>query len=133
MSLTARLHIDGHRKQEKGIRVLECSFEFKQDADPIGQPRGIVQGGTLNILLDVENDGELLHWMFNNVFKNGKIVYIGPMEGKSIKTIEFENAAMIKYREEYKEISAVHVHITLTAQKITIAGEAMENSWTGFR
>jgi hypothetical protein len=133
MSLTARLHIYGHPKQDKGIRVLECSFEFKQEADLMGQPKGIVQGGIVEFLLDVENDSELIHWMLNNVYKNGKIVYIGPSEGKPIKTIEFEEAAMIKYHEEYKEVTAVKVRITISCHKITIAGEEMDNSWAGFR
>lgn len=131
MSLSARLHIDGHKKQDKGIRVIECDFEFKQSTDPRGQVTGRVQGGKINVVLDTENDGELLHWMFNNVFKNGKIVYIGPMEGKPIKNIEFENAQLIGYHEMFKETDAVRVQLTISSQKITIAGEAMENQWSG--
>lgn len=133
MSLSARLHIAGHRREEKGIRVLESSFEFTQHTDPIGLPFGIVKGGKINVLLDIENDGELLHWMLNHVTKNGKIVFIGPPEGKSVKTIEFENAFLVYYKEEFKDLSYVTVRITISSQKITVAGEEMENYWTGFK
>ncbi|MDX8340110.1 type VI secretion system tube protein TssD [Draconibacterium sp. IB214405] len=134
MSLSARLHISGHRKEQKGIRVIESDFEFAQDVDTTtGQICGRMKGGKINILLDIENDGELLHWMFHNVVKNGKIIFIGLPEGKSIKTIEFENAYLIYYKEVFKEVTSVNIRITISAQKMTIAGEQMENSWTGFR
>lgn len=134
MSLSARLHISGHRKEQKGIRVIESEFEFSQDVDKTtGQICGRMKGGKIHILLDTENDGELLHWMFHNVVKNGKIIFIGLPEGKSIKTIEFENAYLIYYKEVFKEVTSVSIKITISSQKITIAGEQMENSWTGFR
>ncbi|WP_297086295.1 type VI secretion system tube protein TssD [uncultured Draconibacterium sp.] len=134
MSLSARLHISGHRKEQKGIRIIECDFEFLQSVDSTtGQISGRMKGGKINVLLDIENDGELLHWMFNNVVKNGKIIFIGPPEGKSVKTIEFENAYLIYYKEVFKEVSSVTIRITISAQKMIIAGEQMENSWTGFK
>ena len=133
MSLTARLHIEGHQNENKGIRVLACNFKFSQTTDQRGLPTSKVEGGKINVAIAVENDAELLHWMFTEAAdKNGKIVFIGRENGKSLKTIEFWNGRLVKYYESFTDQSEVTVKITISSKKISIAGETHENIWSGY-
>ena len=133
MSLTARLFIEGHQNEKKGIRVLECDFEFLQTTDQRGLPTSKVEGGKIKVSIAIENDAELLHWMFTEAAdKNGKIIFIGKENGKSLKTIEFWNGRLIRYYESFKDRSEVIVRITISAKKISIAGEYHENVWSGY-
>ena len=133
MSLTARLHISGHQKESKGIRVLTCDFKFSQATDQRGLPTSKIEGGKLNVLIAVENDSELLHWMFTEAAdKNGKIVYIGLENGKALKTIEFWDARLISYFERFTENGKVTIKIIISAKKMAIAGATHENVWSGY-
>lgn len=133
MSLTARLFIQGHQNENKGIRVLACDFEFSQKTDQRGLPVSKVEGGKINILIAEENDAELLHWMFTEAAdKNGKIIFIGRENGKSLKTIEFWNGRLINYYESFTDQSEVTVRMTISAKTISIAGETHENIWMGY-
>ena len=133
MSLTARLHIGGHQNENKGIRVLACNFKFSQTTDQRGLPTSKVEGGKINVAIAVENDAELLHWMFTEAAdKSGKIIFIGMDNGKSLKTIEFWNGRLISYFESFKDRGKVIVHISISAKKISIAGETHENVWMGY-
>ena len=133
MSLTARLHIEGHQNENKGIRVLACNFKFSQTTDQRGLPTSKVEGGKINVAIAVENDAELLHWMFTEAAdKNGKIIFIGMDNGKSLKTIEFWDGRLIRYYESFKGCGKVVVHISISAKKISIAGASHENIWSGY-
>jgi len=133
MSLSARLYIKGHQNENKGIRVLECDFEFNQITDQRGLPTSKVEGGKINVSIAIENDAELLQWMFTEAAdKNGKIVFIGRENGKSLKTIEFWNGRLIRYFEGFTEHAEVTVRITISAKKISIAGATHENVWSGY-
>ncbi|NQU51478.1 MAG: hypothetical protein HQ522_02955 [Bacteroidetes bacterium] len=133
MSLTARLHIEGHQNENKGIRVLACNFKFSQTTDQRGLPTSKIEGGKINVSIAVENDVELLHWMFTEAAdKNGKIIFVGMDNGKSLKTIEFWNGRLIKYFESFKDCSKVFVQITISAKKISVAGASHENVWSGY-
>lgn len=132
MSLSARLHIEGHKREKLGIRVLECDFEFSQSVDERGCPSSIVRGGKINIMIAVENDGEILHWMLNEVDKNGRIIFTGKENGKSLKTIEFTNGRLIYYKEYFKDQTEVKVNLTVSAQIMSVAGEKQENTWPGY-
>ena len=133
MSLTARLYIEGHRKEQDGVRVLKCEFEFTQNTDQRGLPISKVEGGKLNITIALENDAELLHWMFSEAAdKNGKIIFIGKENGKALKTIEFWNGRLVHYHECFTDQAEVKVRIVISAKKISIAGETHENVWSGY-
>ncbi|MCF6332116.1 MAG: hypothetical protein L3J11_02435 [Draconibacterium sp.] len=133
MSLTARLYIEGHKTEKKGIRVLSCDFEFLQKIEQNGFPTSKVEGGKLNIVIDLENDPDILLWMINaSADKNGKIVYIGRDNGKALKTIEFKNGRLIRYHEHFTALAEVTVQLTISAQKLNIAGVSHKNMWSGY-
>lgn len=133
MSLTARLHIEGHQNEQKGIRVLACDFEFSQETDQRGLPVSNVKGGKVNVSIAVENDAEILHWMFTEAAdKNGKIIFTGMHNGKSLKTIEFWNGRLIRYYESFTDQGEVIVQLTISAKKMAIAGATHENVWSGY-
>ncbi len=133
MSLTARLHIEGHQHENKGIRVLACNFKFSQSTDQRGLPTSKVEGGKINVTIAVENDAELLEWMLAEAAdKNGKIIFTGIDSGKSLKTIEFWNGRLIHYFESFKDCSKVTIMMTISAKKISVAGAYHENVWSGY-
>ncbi len=132
MALYARLHIQGHTNEKKGIRVLESDIEFLQEIDTAsGAPAARVNAGRINLIITVENDGELLNWMLTpSLVKNGKIVYSGKDNGKTIKTVEFTDALLVKYHERFHEFEMTTISITITAKKLKLVGALIENQWS---
>jgi len=132
MALYARLHIQGHASEKKGIRVLESDINFIQEFEMrTGAPSTRVDAGKLNLVIAVENDGELLHWMFRpSKTRNGKIVYSGKDNGKTIKTVEFKDAVLVKYHERFQEFEMTTISITITAKELKMVGATITNHWS---
>ncbi len=130
MALTARLHIQDFNSSNKGIRILELDYEFLFKTDERGARTSSIQAGVFNILIAVENDGELLGWMLKGkIVNSGKIVFIGKENGKTIKTIEFKNALLTYYHERFKEAKQTTVEIKISVEQFTISGFHHINTW----
>ena len=131
MSLTARLHIQGHETEKKGIKVETCDYTFTQEIDAKGRPKSRVRGGVFKLTIMLEDDAELLAWMFNvDSYKSGKIIYMAG-ESKIQKTLEFQQAALVSYREEFADKLAVRVTIEISAESMWIGGAHFSNYWVG--
>jgi hypothetical protein len=132
MSYTAKLHIDGHQKQKDGIRILSCDFGFTQGTDASGLPSSNVQGGFINLTIITENDPEILYWMLSDADKNGKIVYMSDDKSNPVKSLEFKDGRLIRYHENFSEMTEVTVNLTITAREISISGVTHNNSWVNY-
>jgi hypothetical protein len=132
MALYARLHIQGHTNEKKGIRVLSSDIEFLQEFEPAsGAPAAKVNAGKIDLIIAIENDAELLTWMLRpSLTKNGKIVYSGKDNGKIIKTLEFTDALLVRYHERFREFEMTTISITITAKKLKLVGALTENRWS---
>lgn len=135
MSLTARLHIEGHSNEDTGSPVLSCDFGFSQDIDETGMVQSRVRGGIISLSIRGVDDSDILQWMMDQgSTKNGRIQLSGySTTGVSgpRRRIEFEDGYLINYRESFANQTDVVVHLTISARKITVSGVDHENIWTG--
>lgn len=130
MSLTARLHIEGHSKEDQGIPILSIDFGFTQDVDGRGMATSAIQGGTLNINIRGVDDSELLQWMMDTgSVKNGRISYSGFTSTGPGRRIEFEEAFLVSYNESFANESDISIHIVISCRKLVISGISHENTW----
>ena len=134
MSLTARLHIEGHAKQQDGLQVISCSFGFVQDVDKRGYPTSGVYGGQIELQLLNENDPEIIQWMFQSAAdKNGKVTFHSDSTSTPSHSVHFRDGRLIKYHESFKSETEVIVTLVITAREIEISGETHTNIWSGYQ
>jgi len=119
------------------FEVVELEYELTQNADRIGQPSGEVAGGNITVTLRSLDGDSRFGWMVSSSMKkSGKIEFID-REGKEAKTLEFEDAYCIGYKEHYKAFSdndgttkeGSTERLTLTCRKIKVGNESHENTW----
>ena len=130
MSLTARLHIEGHSQQEKGIKILSCDFSFSQDVDNRGMTSSNVRAGLINVTLPGINDNEILQWMLGrDDRKNGKITFSGIVDTGPHRSVEFEDAVLVSYHESFSDQSDIIISLTISSRIIRITGVKHESFW----
>ena len=130
MALTARLHVQGFASEKKGYRVLESDFEFNTKVDERGLIMSAVQGGKIELLLAVENDSDLINWSINlKPVKYGEIIFVGKENGKTIKTISFDDAFVIHYHERFREFEPTTIKLIISVRRIEIIGVTHTNMW----
>lgn len=131
MSLTARLHIEGHSEEKKGIKILSCDYSFSQDLDGNGQAASNVKAGVINMTIPGVNDSEIIQWMLGrNVMKKGKIDFSGFAETGPHKTLEFEDAVLVYYHESFTDVSDTRIDLSISCRKIKLSGIAYEALWS---
>jgi len=133
MILIARLHIQGHEREEDGIPLLSCEYSFKQEVDERGLPTSMVKGGLINLAFISIDDSEIMYWMINSQSdKFGKIEFSGEEGEKVFKTIEFEDARCVYYHDSFNRDGEMLTHITISTRKIEVSGTVHVNKWTNY-
>ena len=133
MSLTARLHIKGHKHEEKGIKVLSCGYSFYQKVNEDGYIAGSVRAGLINISISAINDTEIVQWMvLRNDQKSGKISFSGidpeTAAPQEIKTLEFYNAILVNYSESFNDEADMVMNLSISAPKIKLSNSEWETT-----
>jgi len=128
------------RVEGKEAEVISLSYTFQQEVDNIGQPAGEVKGGLIHVSLGSLGEPSRFAWaVTSDMKKSGEIEFIGS-HGKTIKTLKFEDAYCVAYTEEYEAFTGSisgrvtikdgsKEQLTLSARKISIAGESHTNTW----
>ena len=131
MAFSASLHIEGHPREQDGIPVISCDFNFQQQIDQRGVTISRVTGGVINVGLKNENDYDLVVWMFSNdAKKKGKIVFSsGTSDNQSFQTIKFTDGALVGYQQSFSEQTEILVNLTISCREIDISGASFENVW----
>ena len=127
MSVT--LKIDGFTDRE----VLKVDYALHQEIDVEGRPSAITRGGKINVLVKSLNDGntDFLEWVCDPyTTKNGSFEF-EKRDGTNMKTLKFEDAYLVDYKESYDSMdeNLQHEIFTISAKKIDIGGVFHENSW----
>jgi len=131
MSIIARLHIEGHSKENEGVRVLCCNFGFSQHVDELGKRSGKVQSNLFNITIKGTEDAEIIHWMFgSDITRNGRIEYSGFTDTGARRKVYFKDALLVGYSESFNDMADIILNLTIAAREITIAGEKFVSYWT---
>jgi hypothetical protein len=130
MSLTARLHIEGHSQQEKGIKILSCDFSFSQDVDNRGMASSNVRAGLINVTIPGINDNEIIQWMLSrDDRKKGKITFSGVVDTGPHRSVEFEDAVLVSYHESFSDQSDIMISLTISPRIIKVTGVKHESLW----
>ena len=130
MSLTARLHIEGHDQENKGIKIISCDFSFSQDVDSNGKIASKIRAGIINVSIPGINDTELIQWMLGrDIRKKGKISYSGVIDTGPRKSLEFEDAVLVNYSESFSDQSDIVINLSISSRKITVSGVTHESQW----
>ena len=131
MSLTARLYIKGHKKEDSGFKILSCDFSFSQNVSDDGYIAGSVRAGLINISIISVNDTEIIQWMLlRDSEKSGKISFFGidPQTAapQETKTLEFEDGILVNYIESFTDEADMIMNLSISARKITLSNSEWE-------
>ena len=97
MSFLAKLELD-----DKTYNVLECEYDFTQNIDETGKPKGMPYGGEISIRVESTGTPELLNWMLDhNQTKDGKIIFYRRDAMSKLQEVLFKKAFCIKYKEHF--------------------------------
>jgi len=133
MVISATLHINGHQNETNGIDLLTCEYSFSQDTDQRGLPTSKVNGGQINVSFKSFDDTEILQWMISrDDDKNGKIIFSGDQHSKSFKTLEFKDARLVYYNENFVDKTDMVVSLTISARELILSGVSYSNDWLGY-
>lgn len=127
MSFKANLAIDGN-----DYRVLECVYELERDTDQFGKPASDVRGGRLFLQIESSEDTTFFEWMVSSyVRKSGTVTFFKTNEEAEMKVLEFEDAYLVGYSEEFGSSgnSGMTESLTISAKKIVMGGAEHENNW----
>jgi len=131
MSIIARLHIEGHSKENEGLRVLSCNLGFTQHVDELGKKSGKVKSNLIDITIKGTEDAEIVHWMFgNDTVRNGRIEYSGFTDSGARRKVFFKEALLVGYSENFNDQSEIILNLVIAPKEITIAGEKFVSYWT---
>ena len=127
MSFSANLHLAG-----KEYVILGVDYGLMQETDATGRPSSIVRGGKIEITVESTGDTDLFELMTNNFERqDGKIVFIKRDTDATLKELVFEEAYVVKYRENFDSISKTpnSETIVLSAKKMTMGTGEHINKW----
>ena len=121
--------------------VVALSYSFDQNVDNIGQPAGEVRGGIIKVTLGSLGSEKRFGWAVTSDMKKSGEIEFTDANGKTLKTLKFEDAYCVGYTEDYEAFSGgrgsgnvtikdgAKEHLTLSCKKIAVAGESHENTW----
>ncbi|MCE5347241.1 MAG: hypothetical protein LLG13_13275 [Bacteroidales bacterium] len=133
MVLSATLYINGHKNEKEGIRLISCDYHFSQAIDSKGLTTSRVQGGMINLSFASIDDNEIIQWMISEeADKDGKISFVGDNSTKPFKTLEFKDARLISYDENFSDQSHMITSLTISARQIAVSGVMHNNAWLGY-
>lgn len=130
MSLTARLHIEGHSSENRGIPVLACDFGISQEFEVGSGTVSNLRGGIINIKIRGVDDEELFTWVIERrSLRNGRISYSGITSTGPGRRIEFQDAYLVSYHESFTNQSDIVIDLVIAARVLSLYGVEHQNMW----
>ena len=130
---TAIFELEGAKAQ-----VINLSYSFSRSTDPEkGQPTKVVRNGFISVTVrsdEKELNGKIIKWMGKqDLPKTGSItIYKDAEQTKDLKTIEFENAYVVGYRENFNSQGVSDNTLEtfdITAEIIKVGGAEFKMRW----
>lgn len=127
MSFKVKLKVAG-----KESNVLDLSYQLKQETDATGRPSAVTRGGKIHITVESTGDTGFFEWMCNNFErKDGSITFVKRDTDATLKELQFEEAYLVDYKENF---SATNDHpvsetFTLSARTIKMGTGEHKNEW----
>ncbi len=127
MSFKVKLKVGGEENN-----VLDLSYQLKQETDATGRPSAVTRGGKISITIESTGSTKAFEWMCNNFErKDGSVVFIKRDTDATLKELNFKEAYMVDYRENFSSINdqAVSETFTLSAKEISMGTGTHVNEW----
>src|SRR5882762_7689964 len=127
MSFKAKLKVSG-----KEINVINVNYALKQETDATGRPSSITRGGKINMTVESTGDTTCFEWMTNNFErKDGTITFIKRDSNATMKELNFKEAYLVDYRENFDSSgdNPVTETFTLSAREISVGSGTHTNEW----
>jgi hypothetical protein len=116
----------------KELNILNVSYKLEQETDATGRVSAVTRGGKIDVTVESTGDTFLFEWMVNNFErKDGSVKFVKRDTDASLKELKFEEAYMIKYRENFDSTgnNPLTETFTISAKKISMGGGSHENEW----
>ncbi len=130
MSFQARLVLGNNE-----YNVLDCEFDISQPTGRHNLPNHHTEVGLISLVVESSSRNELWEWgMSNAMKKSGSIVFYRRDAVSSLKTLEFQHAFCIRYKEIFNSQGSIPMRIYLTLSPFLIAMQGLEitQPWAGF-
>ncbi len=127
MSFKTKLKLAG-----KEYNVLNVNYGLIQETDPTGRPSSIARGGKIDLTIESTGGTELFELMTNNFErKDGSVVFIKRDTDATLKELKFEEAYVVKYKENFDSTgkNPLTESVTLSAKKISMGTGEHVNEW----
>ncbi len=127
MSFKLTFEAGGQKKN-----VLEASYGLKQETDVTGRPAAVTRGGKIKVTVEATGETDLVEWMMNNFErKDGNIKWIKRDNDATLKELQFREAYMVDYHENFDHDGPTPATITFTlsAREITVGSGSFKNEW----
>lgn len=127
MSFAVKLNVGG-----KEVNVLNCHYQLKQETDATGRPSSITRGGKITLTVESTGDTTFFEWMCNNFErKDGSVVFIKRDNNATLKELNFKEAYLVEYRENFSsnDENPVTETFTLSSREIALGTGSHVNEW----
>jgi hypothetical protein len=130
---TAVLDLEGAKAQ-----VIDLSYSLSRSTDPEkGQPTKVVRNGFISLTIrsdEKEMNGKIINWMSQqDLPKAGSItIFKDAEQSNELKKIEFENAFVVGYRENFNSqgVSSNTIEsFEITAEVLKVSGAEFKMRW----
>ncbi|MEN7551937.1 type VI secretion system tube protein TssD [Rapidithrix thailandica] len=127
MSFKSKLKVSGHE-----FNILNVNYGLIQETDATGRPSSIARGGKIEVSVESTGETTLFELMTNNFERqDGSIVYTKRDSDATLKELLFEEAYVVKYKENFDATgeNPFIETIVLSAKKITMGTGEHVNEW----
>jgi hypothetical protein len=127
MSFKTKLKVAG-----KDRNVLSVNYDLLQETDPTGRPSSVTRGGKIEITVEGTGETDLFEWMTNSFErKDGSIVFYKRDGDATLKELQFKEAYIIQYRENFDSTgeNPLTETFTLSAKEIQLGTGKHINEW----
>lgn len=130
---TAVFELEGAKAQ-----VIDLSYSLSRATDPEkGQPTKVVRNGFISLTIrsdEKEMNGKIINWMkTQDLGKAGSItIFKDAEQSKELKKLEFENAFVVGYRENFNSqgVSSNTIEsFEITAEILKVSGAEFKMRW----
>lgn len=116
----------------KKFNVLHVHYNLYQETDATGRPSSVVRGGKIEVTVESTGETTLYELMIEDfTTKEGKITYMKRESDAKLKELEFKDAYVVAYGENYDHVgmNALVESITISANEIKMGSGTHNNEW----
>lgn len=127
MSFKAQLKVGG-----TVANILSCSYDLFQETDATGRPSSVTRGGLIEVQIESTGSDEWISWVADSFSrKDGTITFFKRDTDAKLKEVEFKEAYLVKYKEQFEATSALPMTetFTISAKEIVVGNMNLEKAW----